>query len=660
MLRTVVLLASLLIVVSPAYAASPVLTVGEELFGELIAGGEVAYELELGDEYFVFGAAMQKSVDVIITVTGPDGAEVGTYDISGEGPDYFQFQSTVEGSYGLTITPFEGGDGEFSVLLSMAEPLAETPEGITDQLMVRYANDTTPGAIIAVVEDGEISFGKAYGMANLSHGIPLTTATITNIGSTSKQFTAFGINLLAKEGRLSLDDDVRKYLPEVPDFGEVVTIRHLLSHTSGYREFLNGLAMGGRMLDEGDYIDRDEILALVVRQPELQNSPGAEWNYCNTGFSLLALIVERITEQGFDVWMKENVFGPLGMENTEVRMHRSNVIKDSAQGYAAFQGLGFRELQDISASAGAGGIYTTVADMALWMKNLHTGEVGGKEIIENMTTPFVLTNGEESRYGMGLFIDEYRGLRRIQHGGSDSAHRASFAYFPEVDKGVITLSNNGGFSSDNADKIIETFFADDLKSDEVVEEAKEEFDAVDYQPEDFDELIGRFELEGIGLILNFTREDSTFYCQATGQPITTIVPTADLEFNIVAVGAAINFHRDDEGEISSLTLHQGGGITGHRLDAEAWVPESEEMATYTGHYFSKELEAFYEIVLADNALVLKHRRFNDAKLKVLKMDVFNAAFPLGELSFVRSDEGILTGFNASNGRTRGVLFERVN
>ncbi|MBU8869959.1 MAG: beta-lactamase family protein [Gemmatimonadales bacterium] len=660
MLRTVVLLVSLLVVMSSACVATPVLKVGEELAGALTAGGEAAYSLELGTEYFVYGAAMQKSVDVIITVTGPDGAEVGVFDVSGEGLDYFQFQSTIEGLYGITIKPFEDGAGEFSVLLYMTEALAETPAGKVDQLMVRYANDATPGAIIAVVEDGEISFQKAYGMANLSHGIPLTTTTITNIGSTSKQFTAFAINLLVKEGKLSFDDDVRKYLPEVPDFGETVTIGHLLSHTSGYREYLNGIAMSGRMLDEGDYIDRDEILALVMRQPELQNSPGAEWNYCNTGYSLLALIVERITEKGFDVWMKEKVFGPLGMGNTQVRMHRSSIIKNSAQGYVAFQSLGFREVPDISASVGAGGIYTTVADLALWMKNLHSGEVGGKEVIEKMTTPLVLTDGDESAYGMGLVIDEFQGLRRIQHGGGDSAHRSTFAYFPEIDKGVITLSNNGSYSRGIADKVVEAFFAENLTPAETLAETQNEFDASNYQPEGFDEIVGRFELEGIDLILTFSREDDVFYCQATGQPRTTIVPTANLEFNIEAVDAAINFHRGDDGDISSLTLHQGAGITGNRLADEAWVPDAEEMATYTGRYFSNELEAFYEIVVDGDDLVLKHRRFSDAKLQIKKKDVFLVASPLRELSFVRSDEGILTGFAASNGRTRGVFFERVN
>ena len=660
MLRAVVMFASLLIAMSPVHAATPALTVDDELAGALTAGGKAVYSLDLGSEYVVYGAAIQKSVDCIITVTGPDRAEVGVFDVSGEGPDYFQFQSTVEGSYEITITPFEDGAGEFSIVVHMAEALAEDPEGKVDQMMVRYANESTPGAIIAVIDGGEVSFEKAYGMANLSHGIPLATTTITNIGSTSKQFTAFAINLLAQEGKLSIDDDVRKYLPEVPDFGETVTIGHLLSHTSGYREFLNGIAMGGRMLDEGDYIDRDEILALVVRQPELQNSPGAEWNYCNTGYSLLALIIERVSEQDFGVWMKENVFDPVGMKHTQVRMHRSSIIKNSAQGYVAFQSLGFHEVPDISASAGAGGIYTTVADLALWMKNLHTGEVGGKEVIERMTTAYVLTDGEESSYGMGLALDEFQGLRRIQHGGADSAHRASFIYFPEIDKGVITLSNNGSFSSRNANKVVEAFFAEYLTPVETVAEAEAEFDAANYEPEEFDELIGRFELEGIPIILTFTREGEIFYCEATGQAKTTIVPTADLEFNIEVANAAINFHRGDDGEVSSLTLHQGGGLTGHRMAGEAWAPDAAEMATYTGRYFSQELEAFYEIVLEDSGLVLKHRRFNDLKLKIKKTDIFTAGFPLAELSFVRSDEGLLTGFEASNGRTRGILFERVD
>lgn len=540
------------------------------------------------------------------------------------------------------------------------EAPVQTPEQEVDQLMERYANEATPGAIIAVVEGGAITFAKAYGMANLSHGIPLTTRTISNIGSTSKQFTAFAINLLANAGQLSIDDDVRNYLPEVPDFGETVTIGHLLSHTSGYREFINGIAMGGRMVMQGDYIDRDEVLAVVVRQPELQNSPGAEWNYCNTGYALLALIVERITEQAFDVWMKENVFGPLGMDNTQVRMHRTSIIKNSAQGYVAEQERGFREVPDICASVGAGGIYTTVGDMALWMKNLHTGAVGGKELIETMMTPIIETGEGDGSYGMGLFLDEFRGQRRVQHGGADSAHRASFVYFPGIDKGVITLSNNGGFSSGTIDKVVEAFFAENLAPIEVVDDVESNFDAASYRPEEFDELIGRFELEGIGLILTFSRDGENFYCQATGQPRTSIVPTAQLEFNIVAVNAAINFHRDDEGKVNTLTLHQGGGLTGHRLAGEAWAPNAEEMAAYTGRYFSKELEAFYEIALEENSLVLQHRRFKDAKLKVKKMDVFTVGFPLGELSFLRGDEGSLAGFTASNGRTRGVLFERVN
>jgi len=660
MIRALILLVSLFLALSPVHAAGPRLTVGEEMPGTLTTGSEVTYSLELGAEYFVYGAAMQKSVDVIISVTGPDGAEVGTFDITGEGPDYFQFQSTVAGVYGITIKPFEDGEGEFSVRIQMAEALATTPAGKLDQLMVSYTNSTTPGAVIAVIEDGEISFEKAYGMANLTHAIAFETNTVTNIGSTSKQFTAFAINLLVKEGKLSLDDDVRQYIPEVPDFGEVVTIGHLLSHTSGYREFLNTIAMGGRMLDQGDYIDRDEILALVVRQPELQNSPGAEWNYCNTGFSFLALIVERVSEQGFDVWMEENVFGPLGMGNTQVRMHRSLVIPHSAQGYVKFQSQGFREVPDIGASAGAGGIYTTVGDLALWMKNLQTGELGGQEIIERMTTPYVLTDGEATEYGMGFFIDEFKGLRRIQHGGADSAHRATFAYFPAIDKGVITLSNNAGFSNRLGEQVVEAFFAEHLTPAEKTAEAQDDFDAANYDPDDFDELIGRFELEGIGLILNFTREGDAFYCQATGQPKTKIVPTATLEFNIEIVGAAINFHRDDEGEVRSLTLHQGGGITGHRLAGEAWAPNTDEMARFTGRYFSAELDAFYEIVMMKNALVLTHRRFKDKKLKIKKVDEFSAGLPLGEMSFARDETGKISGFTASSGRARGILFEKVN
>lgn len=200
-----------------------------------------------------------------------------------------------------------------------------------DEWIKPFNNDSTPGGVILVIRDGSIVFQKAFGMANLQHHVPFTVSTLTNIGSTSKQFTAFSIALLQKKGLLDFSDDIRKYIPELPDPGNTVTLAHLISHISAYREIFNTLMMAG--LNFSDQINRPEVISLIQRQPELQNVPGEVRNYNNTGYILLAMMVEKITGTSFDKWLKDNIFDILEMKNTLVRMDPRQVISNSAQGY---------------------------------------------------------------------------------------------------------------------------------------------------------------------------------------------------------------------------------------------------------------------------------------------------------------------------------------
>ena len=268
------------------------------------------YTLSLKPDMFIHGRVDQITVDVVVAIKDPQGEEIKSIDGPGRGPEFFQFDSKEAGEYQIEVKPFEEESGQYAIELQFMEPIAEDPEKRVDQLMAAFTSKDIPGAAIAVFRKGRVKFAKAYGMANLTYSIPFTVETLNNIGSTSKQFTAFAIAFLAEDGKLSLDDDVRKHVPELPDFGNTVTIRHLTSHTSGYREFLNTAVLDGRSLAEGDYIRREEIIEMVQRQPELQNDPGAEWNYNNTAFSLLATIVERVTEVKFPEWMEKNVFKP--------------------------------------------------------------------------------------------------------------------------------------------------------------------------------------------------------------------------------------------------------------------------------------------------------------------------------------------------------------
>ncbi len=643
------------------------LALGESHAGTFSEAGVHTYTLEAEAGQFVCGAADQISVDVVVTVFGPDGKPIEEFDGPGRGPEVFQFETPPDaapGSYRIEVAPFEEERGDYTISLRRFEPLATTPEGRVDQVMVAYDDPHTPGGVVAVVEGGEMIFAKAYGSANLTYGIPFTVDTRTNIGSTSKQFTAYAIMLLAKEGKIDLDADVRTYLDELPDLGATVTVRHLLTHTSGYREFLNLLAMTGRRIDRGDSIARDELIRVIQRQAELQNEPGSEFNYNNTAFGLLATIVERLGDAPFPEWMKANIFEPLGMHDTMVRGDAITIVAHSAMGYVPGDG-GYRNGLDLGGSMGAGGIYTTVGDLAKWVRNYHTGELGGPAIFEQMSTPYTLTNGKSTNYGFGLFMDEVRGLKRIHHGGADTAHRSMVRYYPDLDVAVITQSNNASFDGGIADTVAEAFFEEHMESEDVDDVATEtadaeDFDPASFDPETFDRYAGRYEMEEVpGFILSFTREGEKYFTQATNQPQLEIVPTSPTSFKLTQVDASVTFHVGEDGAVDTLTLNQNGEHPANRVKEEPWAPTAEQMTAYTGRYYCEELETYYEVSIVDDALTLKVPRFDATPLTATSEHRFTSTFPVATADFEANDEGTIVALIAGNGRTRGLRFERV-
>lgn len=647
---------------SDAAAQVTQLRAGRTVRGALSEGDTARYTVELGDDYFVYGEVNQISVDVAVRILGPDGNQRGRFDGLGRGGERFFRQTNAAGAHTIEVIPVEDETGEYAITLHRAEPLETDPKKLTDQLMSPYGGDDSPGAAVQVWRGGRTLYSKAYGMANLAYHIPFETDTRTNIGSTSKQFTAFAILLQAERGLLSLDDDIRKYIPELPEFEETITIRHIITHTSGLREFVNLILMSGRQVMHGDWIDRSELIDVVQRQPALQNVPGTEFNYNNTAFGLAALIVERTSGQDFDVFMKENVFQPLGMTRTMVRRTPEQIVPDNSEGYTPGKD-GYRQVGDLGASTGAGGIYSTVEDLQKWVENFSNPRVGTREMLDQMMTSFVLADGEETGYGFGLFIDDQRGLRRIHHGGADLAHRSQLVYYPEIDAGITAQSNHASFNSNVAFQIAAAFFDDAMESEAVAPADPEgaAFDPESFDPEDFDDFVGRYALDAAtSVILTFSREGGAFYIQVSGQPRTGIEPTSDSTFTLTAVDASVVFHRNEEGEVDGVTLNQNGENHATRLeddgDAE-WEPTLKDLEDFVGRYFSEELETFYTIALEEEALVVRHRRADDAELTPGEVDTFSG----GGLtfSFERDRNGRVIGFYASNGRTRDVRFELI-
>lgn len=646
-----------------AAAQNAQLEEGRPVRGTLAVGDTARYTVQVGDDYFVFGEVDQISVNVFVRLFRPNGNRMGGR-AGGLGRGAERFARTFDegGVYTLEVIAEEEDEaGEYEITLHRVEPVATDPKKLTDQLMARFDGQDSPGAAVQVWRGGKTLYSKAYGMANLAYGIPFEVDTRTNIGSTTKQFTAFAIMLQQDRGLLSLDDDIRKHIPELPEFEETITVRHLITHTSGLREFLNLLVMTGRRLDHGDWIDRAELIDIVQKQPALQNSPGAEWNYNNTAFGLAAVIVERTSGQDFPTFMQENVFEPIGMTRTMVRPSTRHIVPEMSEGYTPSDD-GYRQIGDLGGAVGAGGIYSTLHDLQTWVENYANPRVGNAKIFKEMMTSYILTDGDTTGYGYGLSVGEQRGLRRINHGGADVAHRSMLAYYPEINAGITTQSNHAQFNSNVAFQMAEAFFGDAMEPEEEETVAEDgEFDPASFDPEDFDDFAGRYSLDASpDFILTFTREDDKFYTEATGQQQIEIVPTSDSSFALTVVDASVTFHRNADGEVDGATLFQNGENHATRLaddGSKAWEPTTKDLKAFVGRYFSEEIETFYTISMEDDTLVVHQRRLDDASLTTGETDTFSGGG--FTFSFERDRNNEVIAFYLANSRTRDVRFERV-
>ena len=631
------------------------LQVGKPVSSTLAADGSLRYELDLPKSHFVAGRVEQDGVDATVTITDAAGKSVFKAARVGRGgPEPFAFATETAGRYVIEVTPATAGKGgSVRVQLTRSEPVATAPEGKVEQAAAQLYKDT-PGAVVGVFKAGQLVFVKGYGAADLTYGMPFTADTPTNIGSSSKQFTGFALALLASRGKLSLDDDVRKHIPELKDFGKKITLRHLLTHTTGYREFINTLLIDGRQILEGDYIAPDEAIKVINRQPTLQNDPGAEFNYNNSAFSLATMVVERVSGRPFAEWMREEVFMPLGMTKTWVRANPGQIIPGRSVGYIAGD-FGFREVRDLHAAAGAGGIYTTPGDVAKWLSNLKTGKLGGPAVIKELTTPFVFNDGKPSNYGYGVFVDTNRGLKRWQHGGNDIAHSSTFVYYPDLDAGYVVFSNYQGVPGGIAGVVANAFFGQHMTAPESTPAAAGS--GVDVPAATLRRYAGKYEMTTLGgMLLSVELQGSGLQLQIAGQPALPLRATSMTSFEVVGAPARITFNPAADGKVEGITFHQGGDHPGKPVVEKPSV----DLATFAGRYFSEEMETFYDLSVEDGKLVIRHRRFGPVTLTHTNGDNFSGTLPVTQIAFRRDAEGKVTGFDAGNGRARGIVFNKVS
>lgn len=371
------------------------------------------FRVNLKSAAFVYGYADQLNVDVVVEIYDPSRKKIASFDGPARGHEPYKFISNSPGIYLIVVSPFQENVGDYTLVIKGAEVLATDPESRVDQIVAATLGEgVTPGFSIAVQKDGKLVYTKGFGYADLEYDIKNTPTTIFHIASVSKQFTAFAIAMLVDQGKLKLSDDIRKYLPELHDFGTVITIDHLVHHTSGLRDQWSLLMMAGWRLD--DVITQKQIMRVIGRQTDLNFKPGEEMLYCNTGFTLMAEIVSRVTGESFAEWATKNIFDPLEMKNTLFYDDHEKIVKNRAYSYYEVP-EGYKKSVLSFANAGATSLFTTVEDLSLWAMNFEKVKVGNWNVMKMMNQRFILNNGDTTNYALGQDVRKYKGLNSVSH-----------------------------------------------------------------------------------------------------------------------------------------------------------------------------------------------------------------------------------------------------
>ncbi|NNE98662.1 MAG: serine hydrolase [Pyrinomonadaceae bacterium] len=648
-------------------AAGGKLTSGEKVSRNIKPGDKHRFEIDLDSDRFAFFRLRQDGADVTLTSYSPDNKKIETFDSPNgtEGMEFANIAAKKKGKYFLEIQALgnSGPLGKYHLEFESAGPIAKTASGKVDQLFKPWANNDSPGVAVAIVQNGRIVYKNGYGMANLEYDVPVKPDTVFHIASVSKQFTTFSVLLLEKDGKLSLDDDIRKYVPEVPNFGHKITLRHLAHHTSGLRDQWNLLALAGWRLD--DVITLEHILSLVRRQKALNFEPGAEYAYSNTGYTLLAEVVARVSGKSFPEFTRERIFKPLGMTKTLFYDDHEKIVKNRAYSYRPAKG-GVKKVVLSYANVGATSLFTTVEDLSKWAMNFEDTKVGDEAIIEKMKTRGVLNSGRKISYALGQVVGKYRGLNQISHGGGDAGYRTYFSRFPDQKFSVVVFSNDGAFNS----RLIASKVADIYLKDEFIEKSPFERlevkiaptappnKTVKVDPAILDSYVGQYQLAP-NFIITVAKKDGGLSARATGQGQFTLKPLAADRFVVEGVEATVSFHKGPDGKVNLLKLDQGGRVQDAKR-IKAFDPTKVNLEAFTGDFYSDELETTYALVVQDGKLTAKHIRNRDITMIPVRKDRFRGqAWFVGNVEFVRDQGGSISGLKFSTGRVRNVAFKKL-
>jgi CubicO group peptidase (beta-lactamase class C family) len=527
-------------------------------------------------------------------------------------------------------------------------PASDTTSRVADRVFDAYRGTDSPGCALGVSRNGRVVYERGYGMANLETGTPITPASIFHVASVSKQFTAMAIMLLAKDGKLSIDDDIRKYLPEIPSYGSTITIRHLLTHTSGLRDQWELIALARGRFEE-DRITEADVMDIVPRQTALNFAPGSEYLYSNTGFTLLGVIVKRVSGKSLREFSDERIFKPLGMTNTHFHDDYTMLVPGRTSAYAMRAGSWHVSIPNYD-TYGATSLFTTVGDLLKWEANLDNPTVGDRPLIASMETRTPLTGGDTSSYGFGLVVDRYRGARAIGHNGADAGYRTSVERFPDLGLATVVLCN---FAAANPTllgrRVADAYLGSALAAattDVVSQSAAPE---VAVSPDKLRARAGMYLDTRTMQVNQLTFRDGKLMIGTQGNQ--ALIPISADRMRSPGPAIVTAVFND---AASTLDLVPATGRPSHLERHAPLTATPQLLAAYAGEYVSDELGGVVKrVVAADSSLTLHSGPGSSLSLRLMFADTFVGGGYTVQFTRAR---GQVTGFDVTNSRIRHVKF----
>lgn len=531
-----------------------------------------------------------------------------------------------------------------------------------DKIFEKWDKPNSPGCALGIIKDGKFIYRKGYGMANLEHDIPIVSQTVFRIGSTSKQFTAMCIALLDEERKLSIDDSIRKHIPEMPTYADNITIRHLLHHTSGIRDYLTLWSLAG--FRDDDFFTDPEVVEMIARQKELNFPPGEEFLYSNSGYFLLSVIVKNVTGKSMRVYAQEKIFNPLNMKNTHFHDDHSLVVKNRAAGYAPRGKDKYKISMTTLGMIGDGGIFTCVDDLLLWDQNFYNNKLGkgSPNLIAKVLTTGKLNSGKELDYAFGLRVTENKSIKMVAHGGAFVGFRADMIRFPEHKLSVICLANLATINpSQLARKVADIYLANHLKTETGKTPEKPKF--IELSPDQLKPFIGAFRNPKTKTLWQISLKKNQLMARLPNFQF-GLKPASDVLFYAVnaPINLSIEFQMQKEGERPAAKVIVEGGEHSFFQPITLVQPTSDELVECTGLYYSDELDIAYDVFMKKNRLYIRHENPHKDYPKRAFFPILKDEFQLGgmDIIFQRDCEGKIIAYTANAGRVKNIRFIKQN